>query len=97
MKYTEDFKIRVLAVVTDPLAKSAIISGVLDIGQYLEENAFKGIDSKIILECLYSSNLEYLEILAKSKEELKKLYNEYLEFYSEPKLQLYKDDKITLQ
>ena len=97
MKYTEDFKMKVLDVIIDPIAKSSIISGNLDIGQYLEENAYKGIDFKAILDCLYLHDYTILELLATNQEKLKLLYNEYLDYYSSPKLQLHKGDKTTLQ
>ena len=54
---TDDFKLEVASVIDDPIAKSEILNDKIDIGKYLKENAFKGIDSKVILECLNSNDL----------------------------------------
>jgi len=81
MEYTNDFKSRVLSVIRDLSIKDRILNGKIDLGDYLSEYAFKGIDSKIILECLYLNNLEYLEILARQQEITKALYQEWFECY----------------
>ena len=45
------------------------------------ENAFKGIDSKIVLECLILGNYDYLKSLAREQEIKKALYQEWFEYY----------------
>ena len=81
MKYTKDFISRVLTVVRDSRVKNDIENGKLDLGDYLKENAFKGVDSKLILECLNLNNLEYLRQLAIEQEKTKALYQEWFEYY----------------
>ncbi len=81
MKYKKDFISRVLTVVRDPRVKNDIENGKLDLGDYLKDNAFKGIDSKIILECLNLNNLEHLYQLAIEQEKMKALYQEWFEYY----------------
>ena len=81
MKYTKDFISRVLTIVRDSRVKNDIENGKLDLGDYLKYNAFKGVDSKIILECLYLNNLEYLRQLAIEQEKMKALYQEWFEYY----------------
>ncbi len=77
MKYTKDFISRVLTVVRDPRVKNDIENGKLDLGDYLKENAFKGVDSKLILECLNLNNLEYLHQLAIEQEEIDAEINQH--------------------
>lgn len=96
MKYTEDFISRVLAVVKDSRIKNDIENGKLDLGDYLKENAFKGIDSKIILECLDLNNLEYLHYLAIEQEKMKALYQELFEYYVMKSGERLKQEKIEL-
>lgn len=81
MEYTNDFTTRVLSNVGDLTIKEKIINGELDIGDYLQENAFKGIDSRIVIECIRLHNLEYLDKLACRQERLKALYQEWFEYY----------------
>lgn len=81
MKYTKDFISRVLTIVRDSRVKNDIENGKLDLGDYLKENAFKGVDSKLILECLNLNNLEYLHQLAIEQEKTKALYQEWFEYY----------------
>lgn len=81
MKYTKDFISRVLTIVRDSRVKNDIENGKLDLGDYLKENAFKGVDSKLILECLNLNNLEYLHQLAIEQEKMKALYQEWFEYY----------------
>jgi hypothetical protein len=81
MEYTDDFKSRVLSVVGDASIRESILNGKMDVGDYLKEYAFKGIDSKIILECIYLNNLEYLRKLARRQEIIKALYQEWFECY----------------
>ena len=57
MIYTDDFKLEVASVIDDSIAKSEILNDKIEIGKYLKENAFKGIDSKVILECLNPNDL----------------------------------------
>lgn len=96
MKYTKDFISRVLAVVKDSRIKNDIENGKLDLGDYLKENAFKGIDSKIILECLDLNNLEYLHYLATEQEKTKALYQEWFEYYVMKSGERIKQEKIEL-
>ncbi len=77
MKYTKDFTTRVLSVVRDSRVKNDIENGKLDLGDYLKENAFKGVDSKLILECLNLNNLEYLHQLAIEQEEIDAEINQH--------------------
>ena len=80
-RYTNDFKIRVLSVIRDHKIKYAILNDQLDIGNYLQKAAFKGIDSKVILECLDQNDVDRLEILAREQEITKALYQEWFECY----------------
>ena len=81
MEYTKDFISRVLTVVRVSRVKNDIENGKLDLGDYLKENAFKGVDSKLILERLNLNNLEYLHQLAIEQEKMKALYQEWFEYY----------------
>ena len=81
MKYTNEFKSRVLSVIRDSKIKDEIENGKLDLGDYLIQNAFKGIDSKIVLECLNLGNYDYLKSLAREQEIKKALYQEWFEYY----------------
>ncbi len=96
MKYTKDFISRVLAVVRDSKIKNNIENGNLDLGDYLKDNAFKGIDSKTILECLNLNNLEYLHYLATEQEKMKALYQEWFEYYVMKSGERIKQEKIEL-
>ena len=81
MQYTNDFKSRVLSVIRDPKIKYRILNGQLDIGNYLKSAAFKGVDSRVILDCIHQNDLNKLKILAREQEITKALYQEWLDFY----------------
>ncbi len=81
MEYTDDFKERVLAVVEQPDIKEDILNGKMDLGDYLQKYAFKGIDPTTILECLDVYELDYLAYLARLQQQRKALYEEWWEYY----------------
>ena len=89
MKCTEDFKNRVASVIDNEIVRDDILNERIDIGNFLMHNAFRGIDSKFVLECLSTKDYEYLETIARNQEMMKSLCLEYFDCYymkSEPTL-----------
>ena len=81
MRYTKDFVRDVLSVIDDPVIKNDILIGKIDIGKFLSERAYKGINSKIVVDCININDLDYLENIACKQERIDALYEEYVECY----------------
>ena len=81
MNYTEEFIQNVLSLVPNEEVKYLILSGQMSIGEFLTEYSAKGVDSKVILDCLEKNDLDALERLALQQERIKEYFQEWQECY----------------
>ena len=81
MNYTEEFIQNVLSLVPNEEVKYLILSGQMSIGEFLTEYSTKGVDSKVILDCLEKNDLDALERLAQQQERIKEYFQEWQECY----------------
>ena len=77
--YVTDFVKDVLSLVNDSIEKDDILSGKKSIGDFLENNAHKGIDPNVVLECLSLYNHERLYSLACRQNRINAYYAEWFE------------------
>ena len=66
MEYTRGFEQRVLSTIVNFNIKDDILSGKMNLVNYLSIRAHKGINFKIFLNCLEKGNLEYLKKISLS-------------------------------
>ena len=81
MYFTEEFIQEVLTLVPNEKVKNSILSGQMSIGEFLTEYSKKGVDSKVILDCLEKNDLKTLNRLACQQERIKAYFKEWQECY----------------
>ena len=77
MYFTEEFIQEVLTLVPNEKVKNSILSGQMSIGEFLTEYSEKGVDSKVILDCLEKNDLKTLNRLARQQERIKAYFKEW--------------------
>ncbi len=81
MNFTEEFIKDVLSLITNEKEQYDVLSGKKSIGDFLRKQAFKGIDSKVVLNCIEQHDLDLLRDLARKQERIDAYYNEWIEYY----------------